>query len=428
MTALSTKDPLKNLLIHALGLEPDACAGKVIVVTGAGRGIGLDTARAFAVLGGKVVLAEISSENGRQAEEIIRREGGEAWFVPTDVSNSEDVRRLSEKTLQAYGPAEILINNAMRCPVASVMEMEECVWREVIAVNLTGTFLTCKAFLPGMLGLQRGVIINMVSTDAMPGLSAYIGSKQGITGFSQSLAVEVASSGVKVIPFAPGMVDTPGIRNAAENLAPRLGMSVEQFLNFSLHPAYEGYMPSEHAAAATAFLALRLANEYHGETINGYEVLERAGFLKPGLPQASQITIKPQNAADVRASLPQRLDRIDEVVRILLETEAEFGKLPLFARPLARSGFKSKSGQSLQDWRRSLAAYRQQLESTGSPSPISESDPLRLRSLLEKLIDYYRGVPGETARFTRDSQMLKEVSQLCDQRIAAIQKLATDLK
>jgi NAD(P)-dependent dehydrogenase (short-subunit alcohol dehydrogenase family) len=424
MAVLPVQSRLKTLLIHSLGLEPEACRGKVIVVTGAGRGIGLDAARAFAALGGSVILAEISPENGRKAEEAIRKEGGQALFIQTDVSKSQDVHRLAERTLQAYGQPEILINNAMRCPVAAVVEMEESLWQEVITVNLTGTFLTCKAFLPGMLVQQRGVIINMISTDAMPGLSAYIGSKQGITGFSQSLAVEIATSGVKVVPFAPGMVDTPGIRSAAEGLAPRLGMSVDQFLSFSLHPAYEGYMPSEHAAAATAFLALRLANEFHGETINGYEVLERAGFLKPDQIQVSATTIKPQTAAGVQASsLSQHLENNDEVARILVETEVEFSKLPLFARPLARGGFKSKSGLSLNDWHRALTAYRQKIESSSSGSPIPESETQRLHSLLEKLINYYRGVPGETARFTRDRQMLQEVNRVCELRIAAIQKL-----
>jgi hypothetical protein len=85
---------LYSLLTRALGLDPQACAGKVIVVTGAGRGIGLQIARAFALLGGKVVLAELS-EQGQAAERLICAEGGDAFFVQTDVADAEAVARLA---------------------------------------------------------------------------------------------------------------------------------------------------------------------------------------------------------------------------------------------------------------------------------------------------------------------------------------------
>ncbi len=119
----------------------------------------------------------------------------------------------------------------------------------------------------------------MVSAEAMPGLSAYIASKQGIVGFSQSLDLEVEASNIQVIAFAPGMVDTPGIRASAPALAPLLGMTEEQFLTTPLHAAYDGLMPPEHAGVATVYLVARLAKEAHGQVINGYEVLEKAGVL-----------------------------------------------------------------------------------------------------------------------------------------------------
>jgi NAD(P)-dependent dehydrogenase (short-subunit alcohol dehydrogenase family) len=405
---------LSPLLFEDLGLRRAECAGLTAVVTGAGRGIGLQTARAFALLGVQVVLAEISEEGGKQAEAVIRAEGGEAYFVQTDVSRLEDVQRLARLTQEKYGAPHFLINNAIMCPFAPVLEMPEELFDQVLSVNLRGTFLMSKTFLPGMLARGNGFIANMVSTEAMPGLSAYIASKQGIAGFSQSLALEVGEKGVQVVAFGPGMVDTPGIRGVADRLAPELGLTERQFLGLSLHAGYEGLMPAEHAGAATAFLALRLGKEYQGQVVNAYEVLEKAGLLKTELPVGSETAVSQlaqPDAPDARRELVKRVSQIVD------ETAAEFEKLPIFVRPLARSGFKSKSGLSLEDWQRTLT----RLEGSAEQFSSAEGRPLAAR--LEKLCDYYRGVPGETARFTRDQAMLQQISELCRQRIMVIQQL-----
>jgi NAD(P)-dependent dehydrogenase (short-subunit alcohol dehydrogenase family) len=409
------KIDLKQLL-GELGLAESEFRDTVVVVTGAGRGIGLQTARAFALLGGKVVIAEIS-EDGKQTEEQIRAEGGKALYVQTDVSDSDSVTRLAQATRKQFGPVDILVNNAIRCPVVTVAEMDENLWDQVIAVNLRGTFLTCKAFVPDMLAHKSGIIINMVSTDAMPGLSAYIASKQGIVGFSQSLDLEVNPSGINVIPFGPGMVDTPAIRSAAPELAPLLGMSEQQFLTIPLHAAYDGLMPPEHAGAATVYLAAKLAGEFHGQSINGYEVLERAGLLKT--VSVEQVKTDTAPAPAVRGDA---LSLIKQIEAILVETENEFNKLPVFVRPMARSGFKGKAGQSAADWQRSLAVLRSDIEAGKPPSQAN------IPALLEKLIVYYRDVPKETARFTKDADFLRQVSETSNQRIAILENLIQSLK
>lgn len=401
---MKNTEDLFSILTAGLKLEPSSCAGQVVVVTGAGRGIGLQTARAFAMLGADVVLAELS-DAGRDAEKLIRAEGGSALFVQTDVSDPAAVDRLVKTTHDHFGPVSVLVNNAIYIQECAVAEMPIDEWDKTIAVNLRGTFLTCRAFLPDMLNRRSGVIINMISTDAMPGLAAYIASKQGITGFSQSLALETGEAGVRVIPFAPGMVDTPGIRSIAGGLAPRLGLQVDQFLSLSLHAGYSGLMPAEHAAAAAVYLALRLPDEFHGQVINGYEVLERAGLLQ------SPDDIPGGEAAAVPDA--GRRELIQKLVEILKETDAEFNRLPVFVRPIARQGFKSKSGRSAADWQRLL----QDIDSGLAPVPGN------FRDQLEKLSGYYRDVPKETARFTRDVEMLKQVADLCEQRIAVIRKL-----
>ncbi len=413
--------------VARLGLEQGRLAGKVAVVTGGGRGIGREIALAFAWLGAGVVIAELSAA-GQETERLVRQAGGQALCVRTDVSSAADVARLAARALEAFGPADYLINNAIAIPVAPLVEMEVADWERVMAVNLNGAFLTCKAFLPAMLERGSGVVINMVSAEAMPGLSAYIASKQGLVGLSQSLAAEVGSRGVQVVAFAPGMVDTPGIRGSADKLAPLLGMSVEQFLGASLHPAYAGMMPAEHAGAATAYLAAELAGEYHGEVVTGYEVLERAGLI-----QAASAPSLPSDAAPAAAAIQgERLRQTMELSRrlesALAQTAAEFEKLPVFVRPMARSGFKGKAGQSIQDWVRHSAHLTQLLEKAaggeaGAAAQL-QGEARLLKERLGKLSLYYQGVPAETARFTKDAGLLQEVARLTGERVALISALA----
>lgn len=408
-------------LLARAGLARTRLSGQVAVVTGAGRGIGREAARALAWLGAKVVIAELNDVLGTETRELIQREGGEALFLHTDVADAGSVAALATETHKSFRTVDILINNAILCPAVSVVDMEVELWDNVMGVNLRGTFLTCKTFLPEMLAKKHGVIINMVSTDAMPGVSAYIASKQGIAAFSQSLALEVEGKGVLVIPFAPGMVDTPGIRKVAPGLAPQLGMSVEQFLSVPLHPAFEGLMPAEYAGAATAYLAAKLAGEFHGEPVTGYDVLERAGMIETPGAGGQPIGLPDAEVDSVDTDLCALFQQFSEMITA---TADEFNRLPAFVRPIARSGFKRKSGQSIQDWARTASSLE---EWTKSPQTCA-AQLWRLQSQFEGLISYYQGVPAETARFTKDPEMLQSVDRISKERIELVRAVERSLE
>jgi NAD(P)-dependent dehydrogenase (short-subunit alcohol dehydrogenase family) len=420
---MSPNDPLAA---ERLGLGRDTFASQTAVVTGGGRGIGREIVRTLAWLGARVVIAEVA-DSGEEVERLVREAGGVGRWIRTDVSNEADVARLAHATREAYGSADILINNAIVCPPASVLEMAVALWDEVIGVNLRGTFLTCKAFLPEMLNRRRGTIVNMISTDAMPYLSAYMASKAGIAAFSQSLAGEVGESGVRVIALAPGFVDTPGLRGAARVLGPRMGLGEEQFMQLSLHPAYAGAMPAEDAAAATAYLLAQLADEYHGEQVTGYTVLERAGYLRPPRspfgknPRAAGEAIPASPGAGPMAEAGAICQRLTEMLK---ETEAELARLPIFVRPMARMGFRSKAGQSTNDWTRTVADVTALVERLAGGDQTARSelrarrDPLSV--LCGKLQTYYRDAPAETARFAQDRDFLRQVEATSQQRIAHI--------
>jgi len=139
-------------------------------------------------------------------------------FVPVDVSDSSQVTRMVEAVLQAYGRIDILFNGAGILYYGTVLETDEQAWNRVISINLTGTYLTCRAVLPHMIRQGGGSIINVASTvgahDACANAVAYVTSKGGVTLFTKAVAIDHAKEGIRVNALVPGATDTPMIRKA----------------------------------------------------------------------------------------------------------------------------------------------------------------------------------------------------------------------
>jgi len=271
-------------IIEKMGLPQGTLAGKVAVITGSGRGIGKELARALAWLGAKVIIAEIN-DDGAEVEALIRSEGGEALYVQTDVSDEGSIKRLAEKASKEFGKVDILINNATIVETGSILEMSLEDWEKSWNVDVLAAVRLIKTFLPGMLERGYGVIVTVTSDEGMPYVAPYSASKAALSSLGLSLAAELGEeSGVSVFVFAPGMVDTPGIRNAAKKLAPLYGMTYEEFINQNVNPGYDGPMPAEDCAAGFAY-CIAHAKDYHGQIADPFQPLARAGLLclEPGL-------------------------------------------------------------------------------------------------------------------------------------------------
>jgi NAD(P)-dependent dehydrogenase (short-subunit alcohol dehydrogenase family) len=190
---------------------------RVALVTGGASGIGKATAELFAREGARVAVADYSAD-GRDTVQAIKNAGGEAIFVPVDVSDSGQVAKMVEAALQAYGRIDILFNGAGVLYYGTVLETDEQAWNRVISINLTGTYLCCRAVLPHMIRQGSGSIINVASTvgahDACANAVAYVTSKGGVTLFTKAMAIDHAKQGVRVNALVPGATDTPMIRKA----------------------------------------------------------------------------------------------------------------------------------------------------------------------------------------------------------------------
>jgi NAD(P)-dependent dehydrogenase (short-subunit alcohol dehydrogenase family) len=190
---------------------------KVALVTGGASGIGRATAELFAREGARVTVADYSTE-GRDTVQAINTAGGAAIFVQVDVANSGQVAKMVEAALLAYGRIDILFNGAGVLYYGTVLETDEQAWNRVLSINLTGTYLCCRAVLPHMIRQGGGSIINVASTvgahDACANAVAYVTSKGGVTLFTRAMAIDHAKQGVRVNALVPGATDTPMIRNA----------------------------------------------------------------------------------------------------------------------------------------------------------------------------------------------------------------------
>jgi NAD(P)-dependent dehydrogenase (short-subunit alcohol dehydrogenase family) len=202
-------------------------AGRLAVVSGASRGIGAATAEAIAGAGAHVILAARDREALDRVVRRVRDAGGEATAVATDVSSPTDVERLFEAA-QAAGPLAALVCAAAVLTPAPFTETTAAIWEETLGVNLTGTFLCCRAAFAAMPAGGGGRIVNIASlsgvyaTEKFPGLTAYNVSKYGVIGLTEAIAVEGKELGISAICLSPGAVDTEMLRCANPALRPGL--------------------------------------------------------------------------------------------------------------------------------------------------------------------------------------------------------------
>ncbi len=193
---------------------------RVALVTGAGSGIGRAIAEKLAKNGERVVVNDL---NGATAEEVVARikeSGGEAVAAPGDVSDPEAVQQIMAAAREAYGPPEILVNNAGFLQQKRFVDLTVEDFDRMIAVHLRGTFLCIHAVLPDMLSRGQGIVINMASQLGQIGgveLCHYSSAKAGIIGLTKSLAREVSAQGVRVNAVAPGPINTELVLGLSED-------------------------------------------------------------------------------------------------------------------------------------------------------------------------------------------------------------------
>ena len=234
-------------------------SGKLAVVTGAAQGIGKAIAKRLARDGARVVLADINEKGCKAAAAEI---GHGSVGVVCDVSDPTSVNSLIENSGRDGAP-DILVNNAAIVPFIAWDDVDLTHWQKIIAVNLTGVFLTCRKATDMMRAVKRkGSIVNIASNTffaGTPNMAAYVASKGGVIGFTRALATEVGKDEINVNALAPGLTESDGVKASPHN---------EAFGFVEMLQAMPGKGQPEHIAAVTSFLCSEDARWMTGQTVN----------------------------------------------------------------------------------------------------------------------------------------------------------------
>jgi NAD(P)-dependent dehydrogenase (short-subunit alcohol dehydrogenase family) len=250
---------------------------RVAVITGGSGGIGRATGLLFADHGAKIALVARHKDGVEEVRKEIESKGGAAIAIAADVSDPSDAYRMAEEATGALGSIDILVAAAGIFTYGHVVDHDDQAWLDLLRVNLYGVYLSDKAVLPSMIENGWGRIINVSATSAFtgsPGWSAQCAAKTGILGLTRALALEVADKGITVNAICPAWVRTEGADEAAEVESEAMGMTVDEYWEWTIESFYPMRRITE--PEEQAHLMLYLASE-EAKGLTGQAICLTAG-------------------------------------------------------------------------------------------------------------------------------------------------------
>ena len=244
--------------------------GDIVLVTGAGSGIGLEISKAFAEAGAKVVITDVNTKAAETAAKSLQEAGYDVIGLTLNVTDEAQVQSVFAKTVEHYGRLDVLINNAGLQHVSPIEEFPTEKFELMIKIMLTAPFMAIKHAFPLMKEQGYGRIINMASINGLIGFAgkaAYNSAKHGLLGLTKVAALEGAEHGITVNALCPGYVDTPLVRNQMADLAKTRRVELEKVLEDVIYPLVpqKRLLAVEEIADYALFLASRKAKGITGQ-------------------------------------------------------------------------------------------------------------------------------------------------------------------
>lgn len=386
------------MLIEKGTLTQDSLAGRVAVVTGAGRGIGLETARALLWLGASVVIAEIDEKLSCQAEADLGLEFDPARVaaIPTDIGDEAAVERLAQLATDRFGPVDIIINNATVTPMGSVWNVPIEAWDQSYRVNLRGPVLMARRFIPEMLNRKYGVFA-CVSSVGEAFMGAYESFKAAQVHLANTLDAELEGTDVCAFTIGPGLVRTPGAEAGIEALAPLYGKSVEDFYDMS-----RDHLISAEEAGTGFAAAITLAPQFRGQEINS-----RHALIAAGIPTGMQGTER-RDSDGHKGDSVAALGLCRHVISTLKQQSEGWSKRSLFERQWMIRDFKKNAGMPVDQWLNALFTLEAMLESDDWDGINEQNIPLdALAQYYEHLMDLARGYEKDPTKQDEQTRIIQ---------------------
>lgn len=238
-------------------------SGKVVLITGAGSGLGRESAIELAREGSRIAVVDINAEGSSETAASIVAAGGDAFAVHGDVADSASVQKAVAEVLAHFGTIDILVNNAgVVGELKPVHEVSEESWDFVMGVDMKGVFLCSKYVIPTMLAKGKGVIINIASVSGFLASATgveYTAAKHGVTGLTKQLAYDYGHQGIRSIAIGPGVIETPLTKDWTCEGGP--------FHELTMQAPAGRYGRPVDVARLVCFLASDEADFMHGHTI-----------------------------------------------------------------------------------------------------------------------------------------------------------------
>ena len=358
------------MLITQGNLKAGILKGEVAIVTGSGRGIGYEAARALIWLGANVIIAEIDDKTGQTAQENLEKEFGKekALFIKTDIGNEKDVEKLAKEATKKWGKIDIVLNNATVFPMGAVKDSKAEQWDFSYRVNLRGPVLLAETFLPDMMKRKHGAFTCVSSSGAAPYMGAYEVFKTAQGELARTIAAELENTGVYAFTIGPGIVKTPGFIEGGGQVAKYMGITLEQLLELNKRVEI-----TPEAAGVGFAAAIANAKKYHGQEISSIQALHDIGIDLGEEPETKPSAKK--------AETKQAMALYQPVLKTYEEQLEGWKSRNIFQRQWVMRDFKNTTGMSVEEMLTNLHTLGDNLH-TGAPID-------RFVGVLKKLEAYY---------------------------------------
>ena len=377
-------------MISSLHLSTNTLRGEVVIVTGAGGGIGYETSRALLWLGANVVIAEINTEMGQRAADHLGEEfdSSRVLFVQTDVGEEASVAHLAKIVNEKYGKVDVILNNATIASLGLVKDLPIETWDASYRVNLRGPVLLARTFLPGMLKHNHGTII-CVSSSGSAFMGSYETFKAAQVHLANTLDAELEGTDLIAFTIGPGLVPTETANQAVKKLAPLMGMTAEEF--FAMN---KGIVLSIEEAGAGFAAAVALAAQFRGQETSSIQALKAAGW------EAGDAEIAIGSTLDAKR-LAQAYALCQRVWTTLTEQSKGWRERSLFERQWVIRDFKKAAGMPAEEWLDALAHLEDSLRPASTATQIPDLP-------LEQLAGYYNHLAELAKGYEKNPAKLEE--------------------
>ncbi|WP_346880324.1 MULTISPECIES: SDR family NAD(P)-dependent oxidoreductase [unclassified Clostridium] len=365
--------------------------GKVILLTGAGGGIGFETAKALVYMGAKVIVAEIDKRKVLCAQSTLDSIFGKnsVEFYEIDLSNENQIYALVSHVKDKYGRIDVLFNNATIAAMGTVEEVSIDVWDKSYAVNFKAPLLLTQLVLPLMKQKNSGTIVFVSSSGAAPFMGAYEVFKTTQVELSNTLYGELESTNIKVYTIGPGLVKTETAMKGIELVSSHMGITTEEFYEMN-----EDHILGVEEAGTGFAISILMADRYNGQEIGAIQVLSDSGLLQK--LDSSENT----KSNDYQNIIPTVLN----VVKVYKEQYYGWMKRNVFERQWVLRDFKKTVGYSADQF----LEIMQHIEYVVINKKIQEISTYS--SNFQKLMEYYKRQYTLLQGYEKNPEKLKEYS------------------